>query len=450
MLGSCPDTHRQRRSIITVINELESSDLLQLTENDGAFVSSSARFGNLEITSAFQPIFSLFHRRPVGYEALLRAHDPSGNEIPPRAVLDRPFARGHWNNLERGVQLLHASNFMQMANAQDRLFLNYRPGDFIVSAAYRRLVEDGLKRLHLTPERVVLEVLETPNGNLRRLADGIASFRQLGFLIALDDFGAGHSNIDRVWQLQPDIVKLDRGVIEQAARNTRAARLLPRLVSLLHETGALVLIEGVETQDEALHAIGCDADFVQGFFFGRPASGRVDEAASQAIMDSLWQMFRERIQENGRAEVALLSVYTDALQTAAERFAAGIDFALTCEDFLRLGGSARCFLLDARGEQIGSEIAGTLRYTSSSDLFRAVAGAHGACWERRPYFRNAIRQPGKVQVSPPYLSINGVHLCVTLSIAIRLKGKMRVLCADMDWRHVATHCAACDTVTQDW
>lgn len=237
----------ERRAILASI-QLRPPDLLQFSGNDISLQSSSARFGDLTLSSAFQPIFSFSHHRPIGYEALLRASDSLGNEVEPLKVLNRPVAPGRWNDLERSIQLLHASNFMRVADAHQRLFLNARPDSFITSDAYRRLVEDTLTRLQLTPERVVLEVLETPNGNRERLLEGIASFRRQGFLIALDDFGAGHSNIDRVWRLQPDIVKLDRSVIAQAAREPRVARMLSRLVSLLHETGALVLVEGVETQ----------------------------------------------------------------------------------------------------------------------------------------------------------------------------------------------------------
>jgi EAL domain-containing protein (putative c-di-GMP-specific phosphodiesterase class I) len=425
-----------------VITQLESPDLLQFAGGDVPFRSSFARFGDLTLSSAFQPIFNLSHHRPIGYEALLRARDPAGEDVPPMTLLNRSFTAGRWNNLERGVQLLHASNFTQFANANDWLFLNTRPADFIVSEAYRRLVEETMRRLQLRPDRIVLEVLEVSNGNLQQLIEGIASFRQQGFLIALDDFGAGHSNIDRVWQLQPDIVKLDRSLIEQAARNARVGRLLPRLVSLLHETGALVLVEGVEMQQEALLAMECDADFVQGFYFARPAPGRADEVASRTIMDSLWQQFRMRSEEAARAELLLLSAYTAALRTAAERFAVGVDFALTCEEFLRLEDAARCFLLNAQGEQIGRAITATRWSTSPVPRFRAVIDATGACWDRRPYFRNAISHPGTVQITQPYLSINGRHLCVTFSIAVCVKNAIWVLCADMDWRHRVGHCDA--------
>jgi EAL domain-containing protein (putative c-di-GMP-specific phosphodiesterase class I) len=273
---------------------MEPPDLLHFSGNDAPLLPSLARFGELTLSSAFQPIFSLPNNCPIGYEALLRAHDPAGDEVPPLAVLNRSIARGRWNNLERGVQLLHMSNFTRIANASDRLFLNTQPDGFIVSDAYRRLVEGTLKRLQLGPDRIVLEVLETPNGNMQQLVDGIASFREQGFLIALDDFGKGHSNIDRVWQLQPDIVKLDRSAIEQATRNPRFAPLLRRLVALLHETGASVLVEGVETQHEALLAIECHADFVQGFYFAHPGPNRVDEVSCRAIMNSLQEQFRSR------------------------------------------------------------------------------------------------------------------------------------------------------------
>jgi EAL domain-containing protein (putative c-di-GMP-specific phosphodiesterase class I) len=420
---------------IMVFKELDSSRLIQLPENSGALLSSSARFDNLSISSAFQPIFSFSHRRVIGYEALLRAHDSSGNEMPPLSVLNRSVARGHWDNLERSVQLLHASNFAQMAEMQHVLFINRRPAGFIVSEAYRRLVKDSLRRLQLTPNRVVLEVLETPpEGNWQRLVDGIASFRQEGFLIALDDFGVGHSNIDRVWRLKPDIVKLDRSVIEHATQSRRLARVLPRLVSLLHEAGALVVVEGVETEHEALLAIESDADFVQGFFFARPASGKTDEVALRRVMDGLWQLFRERREETARAETLRLSVYISALQAAAGHLVAGTDFALTCHEFLRLEGAARCFILNARGEQVGRDIVATRRCPSPFDICRTVSDGPAAFWERRPYFRNAISQPGTVQVNGPYLSINGERLCITLSVAIRVGTKVRILCADVNWR----------------
>lgn len=141
------------------------------------------------------------------------------------------------------------------------------------------LADDGpsrfaelLQQHGVAPHQVVLEILEHAIDNIDDLAHAIQGFRELGCLIAVDDFGAGHSNLDRLWRLAPDIVKLDRLLVRDAAHQARARAVLPRLVALLHEVGALVLTEGVETEAEGLLALESQCDFVQGFWFARPAA----------------------------------------------------------------------------------------------------------------------------------------------------------------------------------
>lgn len=154
-------------------------------------------------------------------------------------------------------------------------------------------------------------------------------------------------------------------------------------------------------------------------------------------MDSISETFRARVELNERTKTTLLSAYTDALQTAADRLCAGIDLPHATEDLLRLEGAARCFLLDGQGYQIGDDLKAAQPCATAPNRFRSTAVASGGCWDRRPYFRDAISEPGTVQISEPYLSINGMHLCVTFSIAISARGSMWVLCADTDWQHMA-------------
>ena len=93
-----------------------------------------------------------------------------------------------------------------------------------------------------------------------------------GFLVAVDDFGAGHSNLDRLLTLRPDIVKLDRSLIHAHQPDLRES-VMPKLVSLLHEAGMLVVAEGIETEEDLLLAARSGVDFVQGFLFGQPGPG---------------------------------------------------------------------------------------------------------------------------------------------------------------------------------
>ena len=65
--------------------------------------------------------------------------------------------------------------------------------------------------------------------------------------------------------------------------------------------------------------------------------------------------------------------------------------------------------------------------------FRPLLHSEGASWERRPYFIDAMRAPGRVHLTAPYLSINEAHLCVTASIAAPVATGMQVLCVDINW-----------------
>ena len=255
-----------------------------------------------------------------------------------------------------------------------------------------------------------------------------------GFLIALDDFGAGHSNVERIWQLNPDIVKLDRSLLAPGAIRPQGSSILPGLVALLHEAGKLVLIEGVETESEAHMALACDADLVQGFFFGRPGAATVDASASAALISELIERNRHLTGTREKRDASRLAPYIRAFERAAERLSAGEPLDEVCWNFLSLDHAARCFLLDENGRQSERNVVLRADRAVQMSRFLPLSDAKGASWLRRPYFRSAIREPQRVQVTRPYLSINEATMCVTLSIATRVGDRLCVLCADIDWQ----------------
>ncbi|CAB3661565.1 sensor domain-containing phosphodiesterase [Paraburkholderia rhynchosiae] len=392
----------------------------------------SAQHGELTLTSVFQPIFSLSHMRAVGYEGLLRAHDLLDRPVSPLDVFGEAARVGDVLQVDRLAQTLHLENFKVLGAEREWLFLNVHPGaltDPYLSAALLAT----LKRLDLPPRRIVLEVLEQRAEDLERLADAVRQFRERGFLIALDDFGAGHSNVERIWQLSPDIVKLDRIMLSHAAHRADMGTILPGLVALLHEAGKLVLIEGVETEHEAQMALACNADFVQGFFFGRPNPGAADATHATACISELTERYRDQAEARERRNASRLAPYLRAFERAAERLAAGEPLEEVCWNFLALDHAARCFLLDAKGRQAGRNVVLRADRAAHETRFLPLADAQGANWLRRPYFRDAINSPERVHVTRPYLSINEALPCVTLSVATRVGPQTCVLCGDIDW-----------------
>ncbi|CAM2182111.1 EAL domain-containing protein [Paraburkholderia sacchari] len=401
----------------------------------------SVQHGGLTLTSVFQPVFSLSHMRAIGYEGFLRAHDALDRPVSPLDVFGAAARVGEALLVDRLAQALHLENFALLGAEREWLFLNVHPGT-LIDPYHAAALLANLRRLDLPPRRIVLEVLDVPEMpdvnpveamDLDALAHAVAEFRERGFLVALDDFGAGHVDIGRVWQLNPDIVKLDRIMLLHAAHRADMAATLPALVALLHEAGKLVLIEGVETEQEAQLALSCNADFVQGFFFARPAPGLTDAAHAQAVIAEATERYREQTEARERSTANRLAPYVRAFERAAERLGAGEALEEVCWNFLALDHAARCFLLDANGRQAGRNVVLRVDRAEHDARFLPLDDAQGANWLRRPYFRAALVAPGRVHVSPPYLSINEALPCVTLSMAVQVGDRLCVLCGDVDW-----------------
>ncbi|HTR06843.1 MAG TPA: EAL domain-containing protein [Paraburkholderia sp.] len=392
----------------------------------------SARHRDLTLTSVFQPVFSLSHMRAVGYEGLLRAHDPLDRPVSPLDVFGEAARVGEALQVDRLAQGLHLENFALLGAEREWLFLNVHPGTLMESYHAAALLAN-LRRLNIAPRRVVLEVLEEEGVDLDALAQAVESFRERGFLVALDDFGAGNVDIGRVWRLNPDIVKLDRIMLMHAQHRADMAATLPALVALLHDAGKLVLIEGVETEQEAQLALACNADFVQGFFFARPSPGLTDAAHVQGVIAEATERFRQQTEMRERGATSRLTPYLRAFERAAERLAGGEPLEEVCWNFLGLDYAARCYLLDSNGRQAGRNVVLRVDRAERDARFLPLEDAQGASWLRRPYFRAALVTPGRVHVTGPYLSINEALPCVTLSMAVQVGERLCVLCGDVDW-----------------
>jgi EAL domain-containing protein (putative c-di-GMP-specific phosphodiesterase class I) len=405
----------------------------QLELRDGRW---RARQGGWQLDSHFQPVFSFPHRRAVGYEALLRVSDGDGLAVSPLKFFEQLGSFDEQWAADRLCRLLHVHNFVQQAGDEGWLFLNIHPAVFVRGAQQLEVLMSSVRtmqHLGLPMHRLVLEVTEDIMAQEADFERAVANVRETGCLLALDDFGAGHSNFDRIWHIHPEIVKLDRSLLRRACGSPRIARVLAQMVSLLHECGSLVLLEGVETRDEAMLALDVDVDMVQGFVFGRPVPGMLGPAGASDEIEAIWTLLDERHAATRRAHAGHVAPYRDALKRAAERLH-GTPLADACAALLALPGVQVCFLLDEQGRHLAEPLLPPgARHPSQDPRFQPLGRAGDARWARRPYFRRALDEPAVVQMTRPYLSLHGAQMCVTLSMAVPGPAGLRVLCADIDW-----------------
>lgn len=383
------------------------------------------------LRSAFQPIFSIAHKRIVGYEALIRGQNPQGQNISPLEIFNADKSEQSVVFLDRLCRYLHMGNFQFIGDDINWLYLNLTPSSVCNRRKYGLFFEELLKEYNFPPSRVVVEIVEHPIQDESLLMDAVNYYKELGCLIAIDDFGAGSSNFERVWTLAPHVVKLDRSIIEQASRDRKIRELFPGMVSLLHQAGSLVLVEGIETEEQAIIAMDSDADFVQGYFFARPMTSLNDIKDYCFSFDELFDAYKSVSAVKVRIGRQKISRQKKLMYEVIGKLRNGQVLEKACTPLNVEESVIRCYLLQPDGKQIGSTVLSNRGINDVDPRFKPLEDAKSADWFRRHYLRRAIIHPDQIQVARPYLSITGGHMCTTMSIMFLSQHGDRVFCCDL-------------------
>ncbi len=264
---------------------LRSSLLLELDEyelTDTREQGLVCNFMETSLASAFQPVYRA-DGKLVGREALLRARWQKYGELPPAVAFDDAVKGNRVVQFDRLVRIIHLMNHARKFAEHELLFLNVHPRLLSSVSDHGRTFERILHFYSVPTSRVVIEIRDTENEAV--LAEAVNNYRSLGYRIALDDFGAVPSNLERLSRLKPDIAKLDGSLIQAAADSDDGADSLIRLVKSLRRTGIQAAIKGIETTQQLKLAAVSGADLLQGYQLGLPqyasaACGRLAEAGS--------------------------------------------------------------------------------------------------------------------------------------------------------------------------
>jgi diguanylate cyclase (GGDEF)-like protein len=217
--------------------------------------------GPQPVTPVFQPIVDLRSGRIVGYEALARF--PAQDARTPDAFFNQAARCGLGPQLE-------AVAVAAALKAPDRpsgtyLSLNLTPSAISSSLVHANLPADL--------SDVVVEVTEhelAPEDGA--LEAGLAELRGRGARIAIDDAGAGYAGLQQVMRVQPDLIKLDRSLVQAVDRDSARAALIEFFVVFAKRIEAAVCCEGIETPDELAALAKLGVGLGQGYLLGRPAA----------------------------------------------------------------------------------------------------------------------------------------------------------------------------------
>lgn len=219
----------------------------------------------------YQPLISLPQRTIIGVEALARWKNERGDNVSPEFFISAAEKMGYSDELTRIItrQALHD---MQPYLTQDTPFLlsiNLSVSD-IISPDYHHFLQQMCDELAIDKTRVMLELTERSSTSHKTLADGLESLRHSGYKIALDDFGTGYSNLDYLSHLPFDMIKIDKIFVDAIGTDTVNAAMADLLFTLIKKLDVPVIIEGVETREQAAYILQqCPSAIMQGWYFSK-------------------------------------------------------------------------------------------------------------------------------------------------------------------------------------
>jgi EAL domain-containing protein (putative c-di-GMP-specific phosphodiesterase class I) len=207
-----------------------------------------------------QPIVDLVTGARLGAEALSRFPVAWGKA--PDVCFEEAHSVGLGDELELQA-LASAADHLELVTGY--IAMNISPGTVLTTAA-----AELLARLPL--DRVLLELSEHDQvADYGALTAVLTPLRARGMRLAIDDVGAGFSSLRHIVLTAPDVIKLDRSMIDRVSSDPVLTKLVRSLVAFGHECDCLVVAEGVETEQDAAALRNLGVDYGQGWLFGRPA-----------------------------------------------------------------------------------------------------------------------------------------------------------------------------------
>ncbi len=220
------------------------------------------------IVSYFQPIVDNKTKQIHKYESLVRLIDQNGKIISPYFFLDISKKGTYYAQI---TNIVLANSFKALTKVTEDISINLSALDIELPSTQEYIFE-LLDKYKEHTSRVVFELLEDEGiKNLTTISTFINKVKSYGVKIAIDDFGAGYSNFERLLDYQPDILKIDGSLIKNILTDKYSLSIVKTIVSFAKEENIQTVAEFVETKEvfDILKELGID--YTQGYYFGKPA-----------------------------------------------------------------------------------------------------------------------------------------------------------------------------------
>lgn len=228
-----------------------------------------------ELMVYYQPIFSVQKGVYNSAEALVRLHDAQLGWISPEDFI--PIAERNGMIIEMGEVILDKvcrfiHDFKLAQTTVEYIEVNISPVQ-LMQQHFSDRVKQIMEKYDVRPEQINIEITETATISMADTVNAnIMDLVQYGIKFSLDDYGSGYANIDYINHMPFSIIKLDKYIIWDAFKSTKAGITLKHTIGMLNELELHIVAEGVETAEMRDHLADIGCHYMQGWYYSKAVS----------------------------------------------------------------------------------------------------------------------------------------------------------------------------------
>ena len=226
---------------------------------------------NKEIKAVFQPIVSLQNGNVFAYEALSRI-------TLKKCIFDigEAFEIAQEMNCLWEFERLCRINSIKMSSNKPKsakLFLNVDPNIIHDSGFKSGVTREKLEKYNLKCSDIVFEATErSAIKDIDTFRQSLRHYRKQGFSVAVDDVGSGYSGANRIFEIQPQYIKIDMGIVKDITEDERKRSFVAALSQFAADFDIALIAEGVETLEQLEAVMALHIDYAQGFYLAKPSA----------------------------------------------------------------------------------------------------------------------------------------------------------------------------------
>jgi len=261
------DTAVDKNLSICHANDFSIRDQIEAKKNLDVMKMVKKALDDYKILSYFQPIVNNKTQQVEKYESLVRLIDEDGSVVSPYEFLGVSKRGSYYNKITTRVL---ENSFEILKTIRTELSINLSTLD-IEKNDTRELIYSLLETNKKDCNRLVFELLEDERvKDFATIKTFIQKVKSMGVSIAIDDFGAGYSNFERLLEFEPDLLKIDGSLIKNIITDKYSQNIVETIVAFAKRQNIKTIAEYVENQDIFDYLNNLGVDYSQGYYFGKP------------------------------------------------------------------------------------------------------------------------------------------------------------------------------------